>query len=787
MGKFAIKILEFEKIKEKLAKKAATALGKLAALNLKSETNYGKVKEILSETDEALRVLHEGERFPLGGAKNINGLVKYAKIGSVLEVKDLVDVLDTLIAMRRMKVFLLDRAETAPNLLKYTSSLKEFQNIEKQIDTSISDKGEIKDSASTKLSGLRTGILVAQERVKSKLNSILHSEEYKKYFQEQLVTVRSDRYVIPIKQEYKFNFPGIVHDQSSSGATLFIEPLAIVNLNNDIKTYKAKVKEEEERILRKLSGIIGEEANRILKSLEVFTHVDLIVAKAYLAQEYKAVRPMMSLNGEVNIVQGRHPLIDQEVVVPLDINLGGEFNTLLITGPNTGGKTVSLKVVGLFALMAQCGIFLPAKAVKLPVFTGIYADIGDEQSIEQSLSTFSGHMTNIVNILNEVKPGELVLIDEICAGTDPNEGAVLAMSILNKLHEAKVNAIVTTHYSELKSFAYEHAGMENASVEFNPETLRPTYRLLMGIPGSSNAFYIANHLGLSNEIVESARNLLSKEHIHVEQVLQNLEGERREYETQNKDIKELKLQSMYLKRTLEAQNKDIVKKKNEVLHKAREEANQIYRNSRLEADSVLKELRKLKKDFDTKRLADLASKAKQKLNKSYEIENDYSDKGRTLTTDNVSVGQTVFLTKLGQKGVILRVDGKNIFIQIGSMKTNVPIKSCLLVSEAKKGNSIERPKLRKKYNQTIIKSKIENAVMEIDVRGLNVMEAIPIVEKSIDNAMLSGQGRLRIVHGKGTGMLRSGLHDYFRSYKLIKSFAIAPSNEGGDGATIVSL
>lgn len=787
MAKFAIKVLEFEKVKEKLAKKAATSLGKVAALNLKIETNYGKVKELLSETDEALRILNEAEKFPLGGAKNITGVLKYAKIGSVLEIESLVDVLDTLITMRRMKKFLNERVELAPNLLKYANSLREFQNIEKQIDNSISDKGEIKDSASTKLGGLRTGILIAQERVKTKLNSILHSEEYKKYFQEQLVTIRGDRYVIPIKQEYKFNFPGVVHDQSSSGATLFIEPLAIVNLNNDIKTYKAKVKEEEERILRKLSSIVGAEANEILKSLEIFTQIDLIVAKAYLAQEYKASRPMMSLNGEVNIFQGRHPLIDQDKVVPLDINLGKDFNTLLITGPNTGGKTVAIKVVGLFALMAQCGIFLPAKVVKLPVFTGIYADIGDEQSIEQSLSTFSGHMTNIVNILNEVKSGELVLIDEICAGTDPNEGAVLAMSILDKLHRAGVNTIVTTHYSELKNFAYEHEGMENASVEFNPETLRPTYKLLMGIPGSSNAFYIANRLGLSNEIVENARNLLSKEQIHVEQVLQNLEGERREYEAQNKEIKELKLQSMYLKRSLEVQNKELSKKKNEILHKAREEANQIYRNSRLEADNVLKELRKLKKDFDTKHLAEIASKAKQKLNKSYEIENDYTDKGRTLTIDNVSVGQTVFLTKLGQKGVVLRINGKNIFVQIGAMKTNVAIKDCLLVSEAKRETSDQKPKLRKKYTQTMIKNKIENAVLEIDVRGMNVMEAIPIVEKSIDNAMLSGQGRLRIIHGKGTGMLRKGLHEYFRGSKLIKSYSFAPANEGGDGATIVSL
>ena len=550
MARFAIRTLEFDKVKNMLAAKSATFLGKQAVMALQIESDFAKVKRLQEETAEALRILDEGRRFPFGGAYNITADVKRAEIGSVLEAEELLHVLTTVQALRAMKDFLAENAEIMPTLAEYGNEMQQFSRLEKQIDNAIDEHGEIKDSASPKLAGLRTAIQISKNRVKEKLDSLLHDPNNQKYFQDNIVTMRGDRYVIPVKQEYKMNFPGIVHDQSGTGATLFIEPLAVVNLNNDIKRYVAEEREEVERILRQLTQNVGADATAILSTLDIFTKLDVICAKALLAQAQHAVRPMMVLGSGVEIHQGRHPLLKQESVVPLDVHLGDKFTMLLITGPNTGGKTVALKAVGIFALMAQTGMFIPALSAKLPVFRAVYADIGDEQSIEQSLSTFSAHMTNLISILNEVKSGDLVLIDEICAGTDPNEGAALAMSMLEHLHEEKVLTMVTTHYSELKTFAYGHEGMENASVEFDPVSLKPTYRLLMGVPGSSNAFNISRRLGLAEDIIEQAGMLLDQEHVHMENVLQELDSERRRYESGSKEIEELRRESEYLRNQL---------------------------------------------------------------------------------------------------------------------------------------------------------------------------------------------------------------------------------------------
>ena len=531
MAKFAVKTLEFDKVKSMLLSKAATFLGKQAVTALKIENEFAKVKALQEETAEALRLLDEGRRFPFGGAYNIVADIKRAELGSVLEPEVLMHILTTVQAFESMKDFVTENAELAPNLAAYGERLTVFSRLEKQIASAIDEHGELKDTASPKLNGLRTAIQIAKNRVKEKLDSILHDPNNQKYFMDNIVTMRGDRYVIPVKQEYKMNFPGIVHDQSGTGATLFIEPLAVVNLNNDIKRYLAEEHEEVERSLRQLTQNVGAEAAQLLASLNTFTTLDVICAKALLAQEQHAVRPLLTVNGGVEITQGRHPLLNKDTVVPLDVQLGERFTMLLITGPNTGGKTVALKAVGMFALMAQIGLFIPASSAKLPVFRAVYADIGDEQSIEQSLSTFSAHMTNLISILNEVKAGDLVLIDEICAGTDPNEGAALAMAMLEHLHEQGVLTMVTTHYSELKTFAYGHEGMENASVEFDPVSLRPTYRLLMGVPGSSNAFNISRRLGLAEDIIKNAGELLNQEHVHMENVLQELDSERRRYES----------------------------------------------------------------------------------------------------------------------------------------------------------------------------------------------------------------------------------------------------------------
>ena len=788
MARFAIKTLEFDKVKNILADKTATALGRQAVGAMRIESEFAKVKRLQEETAEALRIMDEGKRFPFGGAYNIVSEVKRAELGSTLDPEELLHVQTTVAAIRQMKFFLQDEAEIAPVLSEYANGFGIFTKLEKQITNAIDDHGEIKDSASTKLGGLRTAIQIAKNRIKEKLDSLLHDPSNQKYFQENLVTMRGDRYVIPVKMEYKMNFPGIVHDQSGTGATLFIEPMAVVNLNNDMKRYMAEEKEEMERILRQLTANVGAEAAGILASLDILTDLDVICARAYLAHEQHAVRPQMLLTGKVEIKQGCHPLLNKDSVVPLDVELGERFSMLLITGPNTGGKTVALKAVGLFALMAQSGMFIPASSAKLPVFRAVYADIGDEQSIEQSLSTFSAHMTNLISILGEVKSGDLVLIDEICAGTDPNEGAALAMSMLEHLHKNEVLTMVTTHYSELKTFAYGHEGMENASVEFDPVSLRPTYRLLMGVPGSSNAFNISRRLGLAEDIVVQAGRLLNQEHVHMETVLQELDSERRKFESGSQEIERLRIESEHLRNELAHAKQDFERRKTEMLRKAREQADDIYRRSRRESEAVLKELRSMKADFDTKRLEQAAEEARKKLNKTLS-EDAPLPEGAPLTKETAKKGLNVFVTTLGKNGTIIDVNGNDVTVQVGILKMNVPAKKCLVTKAQPVSTEPESSKKRKKagYSHQMFVAKSSTAKQEVDLRGMTLNEAIPIVDKAIDDALLAGISQLRLIHGKGTGALRAGLTAYLQNNRFVKKLEMASLETGGSGATVIDL
>ncbi len=793
MARFAIKTLEFDKVKTLLAAKAATFLGKQAVMALQIESDFAKVRSLQEETAEALRLMDEGRRFPFGGAYNILAELKRAELGSVLAPEELLHVLTTAQALRSMKEFLAAQAELAPTLAGYGELLQAFPRLEKQIESVVDEHGEIKDTASPKLSGLRNAIQIAKNRVKEKLDSILHDPNNQKYFQDNLVTMRGDRYVIPVKQEYKMNFPGIVHDQSGTGATLFIEPLAVVNLNNDIKRYVAEEKEEVERILRQLTQNVGQDVAAITASLELFTRLDTICAKALLAQEQHAVRPMLVSGNKVDIHQGRHPLLNQASVVPLDVQLGERFTMLLITGPNTGGKTVALKAVGLFALMAQTGMFVPALSATLPVFRAVYADIGDEQSIEQSLSTFSAHMTNLIGILHEVRAGDLVLVDEICAGTDPNEGAALAMAMLEHLHEQGVMTMVTTHYSELKTFAYGHEGMENASVEFDPVSLRPTYRLLMGVPGSSNAFNISSRLGLDVRIVEQAGRLLNQEHAHMESVLQELDSERRRYESGSAEIEALRRESEQLRNALAYSKSEFEKRKNEMLRKAREQADEIYRRSRRESESVLKELRSLKADFDTKRLEAAAEQARRKLNKTLS-EDAPLPEGAPLSAQTARKGLSVFVISLGKNGVITDVKGSEVTVQVGVLKMNIAAEKCLL-TKAQPASTSAEPKTRKgfkknaasNYAHQMFVAKSGSTRQEIDLRGMTLDEAIPVVDKAIDDALIAGLGQLRLIHGKGTGALRAGLTAYLSTNRFVRRLETAALDAGGSGATVIDL
>ena len=785
MSRFSIKTLEFDKVKTRAAACAATEMGRDKLLALPVSADFGTVRRMLAETAEAKRLLDNAKRFPFGGLYNIASAVKRAKMGSVLEVDELQDIKTSAQEFAALKRFLLTGSDDHPNLAVYGRELQEFPKLVRQLEKAISEKGEILDTASVKLSGLRVGIASAKNRVKTQLEHILHDPDNQKYFQDALVTMRGDRYVIPIKQEYRLNFPGVIHDQSGTGATLFIEPLAVVNLNNEIKRYLVQEKEEVERILRHLSALAGSEADNLMRCLETATGVDVIATKAEFALQTQAVEPVLVQDGGLRIEKGRHPLLPKDTCVPLDISLGGTFQTLLVTGPNTGGKTVALKATGIFALMAQTGMFIPALHAELPVFHAIYADIGDEQSIEQSLSTFSGHMTNLVSILRDVRPGDLFLVDEICSGTDPNEGAALAMAILDYLTGRGVWSIVTTHYSELKTFAFGRKGMENASVEFNPDTLLPTYRLLMGVPGSSNAFSISRRLGLPDAIIDKAGAFLNEEHAHMEDVIQGLETQRRQYEESSRELEQLRFESETLRNELVFKKREFEKQRNELLRKARYQADEIYRNSRREAEAVLKELRHLRADADPQQLQETAMEARKRLNKQLSLEEPLP-KGKPLTPKTAKEGMTVFVTNLRKDGIIREVKGREALVSVGVLKITLPLQECLLVKDAPKPQP-ERSKYRAGTAHELFVAKAESAAQEVDVRGMTTDEAVPYVDRAIDDALLAGMTQVRIIHGKGTGALRAGLHAYLKTHRSVAAFAMANESLGGAGVTIVTV
>ena len=788
MARFAIKTLEFDKVKNMLASKAATFLGKQMVTGLQIESDFGKVKLLQQETAEALRILDEGKRFPFGGAYNITADVKRAELGSVLEPEELLHVLTTLQALRAMKDFVADNNEMAPALAEYANYMQQFGRLEKQIESAIDDHGEIKDSASPKLNGLRTAIQIAKNRVKDKLDSILHDPNNQKYFQDNLVTMRGDRYVIPIKQEYKMNFPGIVHDQSGTGATLFIEPLAVVNLNNDIKRYVAEEREEVERILRTLTQNVGADANGILATLEIFTKLDVICAKALLAQEQHAVRPMMVLGSSVEIHQGRHPLLNKDSVVPLDVQLGDKFTMLLITGPNTGGKTVSLKTVGLLTLMGQAGLHIPAfDRSKLALFDDVFADIGDEQSIEQSLSTFSSHMTNIVSILKSATPNSLVLMDELGAGTDPTEGAALAIAILSHLHSQGIRTMVTTHYSELKVFALSSPGVQNACCEFDVETLRPTYRLLIGVPGKSNAFAISGKLGLPEFIIENAKEHLSAQDESFEDLLSDLEQSRKTIEAEEEEIRKHKEEIKALRNALEKKQEKIENRRDEILRKANEEARAILADAKKTADETIRDFQKYStQDASIREMEKKRAKLREKMEKaSKNVQAQAPKPKKKVSAKNLHLGDAVKVLSMNLKGTVSSLPDSrgDLFVQMGILRSKVNISDLELIDEV----TITAPAMSRTGTGKIKMSKSASVSTEINLIGMTVDEALAHLDKYLDDAYLAHMPSVRIVHGKGTGKLRDAVQRHLKKCKYVKTYRMGEFGEGDAGVTIAEF
>lgn len=785
MEKESYKVLEYEKIREMLAARAGSSLGKERARSLQPSTDYAEVEEQLEQTAEAVRI-HAVTSPPFGGIHDLRPLLKKIHMGAVLTLEELVDIRSTLYAMRSVKEFFKGLEIEAPTLKEWAHGIEILGQLERRLENTLDEHGSLRDDASVELRRLRTEIQTTQNRIKERVGAALRAPENQKYFQEAIVTLRDERYVIPVKAEYRRFFPGIVHDQSATGATLFVEPMTIVELNNDVKQLVLSEQHEVERILRDLSQQIGGQQDILQENLSVLADFDFTFAKAKLAEYMDAQQPLMNQEGHARLRQARHPLIPRDRVVPIDIELGNAYTMLLITGPNTGGKTVSMKTFGLLVLMAQSGCFLPtAPDSTLPVYQNIYADIGDEQSIEQSLSTFSAHMTHIVAILSKVEADDLVLVDELGAGTDPEEGAALAMAILERLLAVKAATVATTHYSELKTFAYTREGIENACVEFDVKSLRPTYRLLIGIPGASNAFAISRRLGLSEALILRAQQLVKEDHAQFEHVVNELEREKLAYEQHNAELVERQQRVTRLEQKVEAAKEDLSKRKGELIRKAREQSAALVRRTRREAEDIIDSLKKQYDDQGIHARQQAIQEARKRLEEASSAARPgimgQKHLGQKVDAKKLMVGDVVYLPKLDQKGTVVEISGRDVTVQLGSLRTTQKAASCRFLSHAEKEKSA-------KSNATGgFLRKTAHVSREIDIRGLMVNEAEVVVGKFIDDAQMAGLTQILVIHGKGTGALRKGIHEYLKRHRSVDHFAFADLDEGGSGATVVFL
>ncbi|MDQ0202688.1 endonuclease MutS2 [Pectinatus haikarae] len=789
MEQATLKTLQYNKIIDRLSSKSHTTQGREIIKNLLPSDDFEDACGNLHYTEEAVAVLHESEP-PFGGIADIRPALKKASMGIVLEAEILVDISGTMYGMRNIKKFFKECPVECPELKSLAVLIEILGQLENEINSVVDEHGFVQDTASNELYRIRAAIKTAKNRVKSTIDNILKNTDMQKFFQENIVTVRDDRYVIPIKQEYRQFFPGIIHDQSSSGSTLFIEPLSIAALNNDIKQYTLNEKKEIERILKIISVKIAKNADLLQQNCHFIAQLDFTFAKAKLALEMKASCPVLNEKHQTDLLKARHPLLEQKSIVPIDIKIGFSYKTLLITGPNTGGKTVSLKTLGLLAAMAQSGLFIPAEdGSKLAFYPQIFANIGDEQSIEQNLSTFSAHITHIINILANAGANDLVLLDELGSGTDPEEGASLAMAVLEKFMEMNVSVVATTHYNELKTFAYSHENIENASVEFDIKTLKPTYRLLTGIPGASNAFAISSRLGLADSIILRAKQLIRADHANFENVLNRLESEKLIYEQKNAVILEKERHIFSLEKKLIEQKEELSRKKNQSIKKAQKDCFAVLRDTRRQAETIIKELKAQFNDSGIKKRQDTIQAAREKLQaglgKFNRIEQDISPvQGIAADPHKIKPGDIVFLKNIQKQGTVGEVTGNEFVILLGGLKTTVKAKNCLFISSAQKTPQETHPVARSNFSQT---DKTAAISRQIDIRGMMVSDAQEILDKYIDDAIMAGLKQIIIIHGKGTGALRKGIHEYLKNHRSVFSYSLADINEGGSGATVVQL
>ena len=783
MKERTLRVLEFTRIRELLAEGALTPAGAEKCRQLEPADELTAVQALQAETEEATVILQYAGGHPMIAFPDVKPALVICEKGGSLSAGMLLNVAELLRASRAAQDALVTERENTPLLRAKAEGLFVSRSIEKDITDAIISEDEIADRASSELMNIRRHLRGAQDRIRDKLNQMIHSATLQKALQDPIITVRNNRYVLPVKAEYRSMVQGLVHDQSSSGATLFIEPMAAVEMGNELKQWELKEQQEIARILAALSAEVAPYAAAIAETQEQLAELDFIFAKGLLSRRFVCVSPKLNNEGRLKIIRGRHPLIDPEKVVPSTIWLGEEFTSLIITGPNTGGKTVTLKTVGLFTLMAQAGLQVPADpGTELAVFEQVFADIGDEQSIEQSLSTFSGHMTNIVEIMHEVTPRDLVLFDELGAGTDPTEGAALAQSILTRLLHIKVRTLATTHYSELKAFALTTQGVENASVEFDVETLRPTYRLSIGVPGKSNAFEISRRLGLPENLIDAARKLLSGNAIRFEDVIANAEYHRQVAEKERQLAEEANRETIRLRNEAEQLRKEMEQKREQALRKAREDAKHIVDQARRESESVIAELKKMKKNAASGDAS--VNDLRRRLDKESDALAEGLGRGETdggEAPKTVKAGDQVKILTLGVEGTVLAPPDEKgeVRLQAGMMKFTAELSQLRLIRQA--------PAKEK----TTVKAKTgmmtRTVKSECDVRGMNLEEALDAVSLYLDEAVLAGLNEVYVIHGKGTGILRAGIQQDLRKNKHVKSFRRGMYGEGEDGVTVVTL
>lgn len=780
--------LEYDKIIDRLVSFAASDKAKERLKKLVPMTDIHDINAALSETSDALSRVYAKGAVSFGGVHDIGASVKRLEIGSSLNTVELLHISSLLTAAARVKNYYED---TTDSLTGYFHALEPLTPLNTEIKRCIVSEDEISDDASANLRSIRRQKVLAAERIHTELNKMLNSSSVRNCLQDFVITSRSGRYCLPVKAEYKSQVPGMVHDQSATGSTLFIEPAAVVKLNNDIRELELKEQAEIEAILAELSAKASEFTDELLTDFQVLTTLDFIFAKAQMSKQYKCSCPVMNTNNYINIKKGRHPLIDPHKVVPIDIYLGKNFNLLIITGPNTGGKTVSLKTVGLLTLMAQSGLHIPAlDHSELAVFDNVFADIGDEQSIEQSLSTFSSHMTNTVSILKEADAHSLILFDEIGAGTDPTEGAALAISILNDLHKRGITTMATTHYSEIKVYALTTDGVENACCEFDVESLRPTYRLLIGIPGKSNAFAISKKLGLPDYIIKDASARMDADDVQFEDLLSDLEHSRITIEKERAEINAYKQEIQQLKDELKTKSDRLDERRDKILRKANEEAAAILKDAKEYADQTIKTMNK--HGMTVKELEKQRSAIRDKMNKRQEKLSVQAAKPKAHKAHDISefkVGTHVRVLSMNLIGTVTAPPSPKgeITVQMGSLSTKTKINNLEILVSYKDPEEAKKAPKGAGGSGKIKMSKAASISHEINLLGLTVDEAVAKLDKYLDDAYISRIPQVRIVHGKGTGALRNGVTAYLRGVPYIKSFRLGEIGEGDTGVTIVDF